>query len=509
MTEKFPAVTDILPHVFQQAVEQADMAVSITDPRADILYVNPAFCRVTGYRAEEVVGQNQSVLSNKTTPPEIYDALWQKIGRGEPWSGRLVNRRRDGSKYLAELLITPVLDGAGAVSHYLGLHRDITELYELECQVRNDKALIESALDAAPVVLALLDEEERVVLDNHEYKRLMADLDLAEPAKLILEAVKNGEGRGFGPPREGAAAFADREVRIDRPGGPAPRWFSCSGTWVRRHSGGADAFFDRQNHIYLLLVAKETTRQRAEQEKTRMAALQAVLAEENRVDGLRETLSAAVFQLEGPINVMSSVLALMGRRGGQDPVAGALNDALGAARAALNTLRGAIPERPAETPTAVNLNEVLQDVMELATRRFLAAGIGVAWKPQVVLPNLHGCPNRLRAMLKALVDNAIEAMDAKGWRERELHLATRSLADAIELTIEDTGPGIPADMRLKVFEPFFSTRKPAGHHLGTGLSAAQQVAQDHGGSIELDPADGGGCRVRVVLPLRNTVGEPK
>lgn len=506
MKEK--SAPDILPRVFQQAVEQADMAISITDPRANILYVNPAFTRVTGYSAAEVAGRNQSLLSNKTTPIAIYEALWQKIGHGEPWSGRLVNRRRDGGKYLAELLITPVLDGAGALTHYLGLHRDITELYELECQVRNDKALIESALEAAPVVLALLDEEERVVLDNHEYKKLMADLGIAEPAKVILEAVRNGEGRGFGPPREGAAAFADREVRIDRPGGPAPRWFSCSGTWVRRDGGGADAFFDRQNHIYLLLVAKETTRARAEHEKTRMAALQAVLAEENRVDGLRESLSAAVFQMEGPINVLASVMAMMGRRGGQDPMAGAFNEALGAAREALATLRGAIPERSEETPTAVNLNEVLQDVMELATRRFLAAGIGVSWKPQAVLPNLHGYPNRLRAMLKAVVDNAIEAMNVKGWRERELRLATRSLAGAIELTIEDTGPGIPPEIRLKVFEPFFSTRKPAGHHLGTGLSAAQQVALDHGGSIELDPANGGGCKVRVVLPLRNTVGEP-
>ncbi|HTY98356.1 MAG TPA: nitrogen fixation negative regulator NifL [Rhodocyclaceae bacterium] len=501
------AIPDILPQVFQQAVEQADMAVSITDAKADILYVNPAFCRVTGYEAAEVLGRNQSILSNKTTPPAIYQALWEKISRGEAWSGRLVNRRRDGGKYLAELLITPVIDGAGAISHYLGLHRDITELYALECQVRNDKALIESAVEAAPLVMALLDGEERVVLDNREYKRLLAELG-SEPAKLILEAVKNGEGRGCAPPQEGGQAFTDREVRIDRAGGPAPRWFSCSGTWVRRDKGGADAFFDRESHVYLLLVAKETTRQRAEQEKTRMAALQAVLAEENRVDGLRETLSAAVFQMEGPINVMSSVLAMMGRRGAHDPVSAALNEALGAARQALGTLRGAIPERPAETPTAVNLNEVLQDVIELATRRLLGAGIGVAWKPQAVLPNIHGCPNRLRAMLKALVDNAIDAMNVRGWRERELRVATRALADAVELTIEDTGPGVPAELRLKVFEPFFSTHRPSGHHLGTGLTAAQQVALDHGGGIELDPAEGGGCRVTVVLPLRNTVGEP-
>lgn len=505
MSAKTPP--DIQPQVFQQAVEQADMAVSITDAKANILYVNPAFSRVTGYAAEELVGRNQSLLSNKTTPKALYRALWAKIGRGEPWSGRLVNRRRDGGKYLAELLITPVLDAQGRISHYLGLHRDITQLHRLECQARNDKALIESAVDAAPVLLALLDGDERVVLDNHEYKKLMGDLRMAEPAKLILEAVKNGEGRGLEPPREGALAFADREVRIDAAGGRAPRWFSCSGTWVRRLDAQADAFFDGQDRMYLLLVAQEITRQRAEQERTRVAALQAMLAEENRVDGLRETLSAAVFQLEGPINVMASVMATIERRGCCEPAGDAIASALAAAREAVASLRAAIPERPAETPTAVNVNEVMQDVLELATKRFLAAGVQVAWRPQAVLPNLHGYPNRLRAMLKALVDNAVEAVNVRGWRERELRVATRTVAGGVEVAIEDSGPGIPFDLRLKVFEPFFSTKKGIGGHLGTGLSSALQVAIDHGGGIELDPLEGGGCRARVVLPLRNTVGE--
>lgn len=356
--------------------------------------------------------------------------------------------------------------------------------------------VFQQALEQADMALALLDESGRAVLSNREYRRLAAPLGGAEPARLILEAVKNGDGRGIAPPGEDAPAFIDQEVRIDGAGGPAARWYSCSGTWVRH---GDD--------FYLLLLAKDATRQRAEQEKMRVAALQAMLAEENRVDGLRETLSAAVFQLEGPINVMATVLATLERRGRDVPAGDALASALEAAQAAVATLRTAIPERPVETPTTVNLNEVLQDVLELTTKRLLAAGIGVAWRPQTVLPNLHGFPNRLRAMVKALVDNAIDAMDGRGWRERELRLTTRALTGAVEVLIEDTGPGIPPELRLKVFEPFFSTKKAAGRHLGTGLSSAQQVALDHGGGIELDPAEGGGCRARIVLPLRNMAGE--
>lgn len=492
--------------VFRQVVEQADLAVSITDPKANILYVNPAFSRATGYAPDDVVGRNQSLLSHKVTPDGVYRDLWQRIGSGGSWSGRLVNRRADGGKYLAELLISPVLDEQGQVVHFLGLHRDVTDLHRLEAEVRNQKALIESVVDAAPVVMALVDGEDSVVLDNQEYKKLMGDLGMSEPATVILDAVRADLGHGIGKPRSSGHAFLNREVRIDPPNNRAARWFSCSGIWVRRDGDDADSFFDRQNSIYLLLVATEITELRAQQEKARMAALQAVLAESERVNGLREALAAAVFQLEGPINVIGSVVGMMERRG-NDPAAGALAEALRAGQAAIETLRAAMPAASAELPTAVNLNEALRDVLVLATQRLLAAGISVSWKPQAILPAINGYPNRLRAMIKALVDNAIEAMNTRGWSERELTLSSSSDGHSVEIAIVDTGPGIPGDLRLKVFEPFFTTRKAGGVHLGTGLSSAQQVALDHGGTIEIDPAAGGGCRVRVILPLKGRTGD--
>ena len=134
----------IPPQVFQHTVSQADMAISITDVRGNILYVNPAFTRVTGFASDEAIGRNQSILSNKTMPPALYQSLWETISRGEAWSGRLINRRKDGSKYLAELNISPIVGADGEVLNYLGMHRDVTEVHRLEYQVRNQKALIES-----------------------------------------------------------------------------------------------------------------------------------------------------------------------------------------------------------------------------------------------------------------------------------------------------------------------------------------------------------------------------
>jgi signal transduction histidine kinase len=105
-------------------------------------------------------------------------------------------------------------------------------------------------------------------------------------------------------------------------------------------------------------------------------------------------------------------------------------------------------------------------------------------------------------MFKALVDNALEAMNTKGWLQRELAVTTRSLLGSVEVQIEDSGPGIERDLRLKVFEPFFTT-KNTHQHAGTGLSMAQQVVMDHGGMIEIESAVGPGCRLRIVLPTRH------
>lgn len=490
-------VAAIAPQIFEQAVEQADIAISITDVNAKILYVNPAFLRMTGYALDELMGANQSLLSNKSTPMEVYEELWAVISRGLAWNGRLVNRRKDGSKYLADILITPVVDAAGEITHYLGIQRDVTLLYRLESEVGDQKALIESVVDSAPLVIALLDSNDKVLLDNHEYKKLMGDLRMVEPATLILEAVRSEAGVFRSSARAGDSAFSDHEIRIESSAGP--RWYSCSGTWVQRKTGDAEGFFHRREESCLLLVARETTRQRAEQEKTRMALLQALMAEENRIDTLHESLSAAVFKIEGPVNVMASVMSMIERRSGLDPAVGALREVLATCRETVETLRGIIPEHRVESQTTVNINEVMRDVLDLTTTRMLAAGISVQWHPQGVMPPVNGFPNRLRTMFKAIVDNAIDAMNVKGWNQRDLRVTTRGANGSISVRIEDAGPGIPLALRLKVFEPFYSTRK-GGQHLGTGLSSAQQVVAAHEGVIEIEPSDLGGCCMQVTLP---------
>lgn len=493
--------TDVPLDVFRQAVEQSALAISITDPQACILYANQAFQRVTGYAEAEVAGQRESILSYRVTPRLVYETMWAQLRRKRPWNGLLVNRRKDGARYLADLTITPVLDDQGHTTHYLGMHRDVTEVHRLERLAQNQKQRLESLVDAAQVAIVMLDEQDRVVLDNHEYKKLIGALG-KEPARPILDALRARLGTGFDEARRKGRGLGPLELYVNREAGKRA-WFACSVSWIDELDGGADAFYEPKPRQYMLLTFQDITPLKEQQEAIRINGMRAVLAEQERIRSLREALSGAVFQLQGPINLLAAALRMLERRADinpHDPLLASLQEALRAGSQTLDTLRACVPAEEVEALGPVNLNEILRDVLRLATPRLLADSVVVEWQPDAELPAINGRPQQLAALFKHLVDNALDAIHESRRPQRELRVATRALKDHVEVTLVDSGPGIPEEWRLKAFEPFFTTKGADQQHIGMGLTVAQEVVARHGGLIEFDPAEGPGCRVRVQLP---------
>jgi PAS domain S-box-containing protein len=121
------------------AIGQIGEAVAITDASATIQYVNPAFSRMTGYSAEEVVGQNMRVLKSDRQDPAYYRELWKTILSGERWQGELINRRKDGTVYTEEMSITPVRDSSGAITNFIAIKQDVTERRATEAALHSSK----------------------------------------------------------------------------------------------------------------------------------------------------------------------------------------------------------------------------------------------------------------------------------------------------------------------------------------------------------------------------------
>ena len=118
------------------AIEHAAEAVMITDANAVIQYVNPAFEEITGYSPGEAVGMTPRILSSGRQNETFYHNMHESLQRGCAWSGRLVNRRKNGTLYDEEMTISPVPDAQGNIAHYVAIKRDITEKMTLAARLR-------------------------------------------------------------------------------------------------------------------------------------------------------------------------------------------------------------------------------------------------------------------------------------------------------------------------------------------------------------------------------------
>jgi len=110
-----------------RAIEENPCSIVITDPQGIIGYVNPVFCRLTGYGAEEAVGQSSRILKSGMVPSSTYEELWRTITSGREWRGEFQNRKKNGELYWESASISPILDDQGAITSFVAVKEDITE----------------------------------------------------------------------------------------------------------------------------------------------------------------------------------------------------------------------------------------------------------------------------------------------------------------------------------------------------------------------------------------------
>lgn len=125
---------------FSEVMHHTLSPIQITDSQGKIIFVNPAFERVTGYTQEEVLGKNPNILRSGKHDAVFWAEAWRTILGGKEWKGQIQNRRKNGELFHTELVISPIVDAQGTVVGFLGSHRDITEQKLLEQQlVRSQK----------------------------------------------------------------------------------------------------------------------------------------------------------------------------------------------------------------------------------------------------------------------------------------------------------------------------------------------------------------------------------
>jgi diguanylate cyclase (GGDEF)-like protein/PAS domain S-box-containing protein len=161
--------------VFEHAAE----SIIVTDAEARIEAVNPAFTRSTGYRADEVIGRNPSLLQSGRHDERFYQALWQRLAETGCWSGEIWNRRKSGYHYLEWMSINQVLDDAGRCVNYVAISSDLTELRrsaaEIDYLQRTDA--LTGLANSAQLRCRLAEMVESAVLHGRALAVIYVDID--------------------------------------------------------------------------------------------------------------------------------------------------------------------------------------------------------------------------------------------------------------------------------------------------------------------------------------------
>ncbi len=155
-------------NLLSEVVEHSPTVIVITDPNGVIEYVNTCFESVTGYRKDEVIGQNPRVLKSGETSDAEYAKMWQALTNGQTWYGEFHNKHKDGSLYWERSSIGPLINEEGELTHYIALKQPITEEKNAQEKLRLASAVFSVAAEAIMVT----DSQNRIQMVNESFEQI-------------------------------------------------------------------------------------------------------------------------------------------------------------------------------------------------------------------------------------------------------------------------------------------------------------------------------------------------
>ncbi|CAG0984821.1 hypothetical protein RHDC4_02115, partial [Rhodocyclaceae bacterium] len=364
----------------------------------NIEYVNDAFLRVTGYGADEVIGQNPRILHSGKTPQSTYESLWQTLAQGMSWRGEFHNRRKDGSEYVEFAVVAPIRQADGSVSHYVAVKEDITERKRIGEELDRHRLHLEELVAERTAELSVARRQAEVA--NQAKSAFLANMshEIRTPMNAIL---------GLTHLMRRAGLAADQAERLDRVEGAAQ---------------------------HLLTILND-------------------ILDLSKIEAGRMQLELTDFALDG----------------------------------------------------------VLDQVRSLIGAQAAAKGLQVETDLSGVPRFLHGDQMRLRQALVNYASNAVKFTERGSVALRVRVQAEEGDELLLRFEVQDTGIGIAAEARQRLFAAFeqadaSTTRRFGG--TGLGLAITRRLAHMMGGEVGVDSEPGQGSLFWFTARLRRAAGVP-
>ena len=470
---------------FTELFETLQEGIYIVTPEDEILDVNPALVRILGYDSKpELLAKRVSDIF----PDEaLRKVVRQEVDRQPVLAGREIRLlRKDGVFITCLNTAAAVRDPTGKIIRYQGALMDITERREIERRLHKQQEFAHKLVESFPDLILVLDTQARYTFVSPRCREVLGYLD-DEISEMKLGDRTHPEDHPtlmalFKDIVNGQRSFASLELRVRHK----------LGEW-RRILFNFSPLFDESEKIEGVVLSGRDV--------TDLKRLEEQLIQAEKLAAMGQMLAGVAHELNNPLTAILGVTELVREREGLDESMKRQLDlthrqARRAARIVQNLLEFSRPASPQKK--GIDLSTIIERTLQLHEHSLRRNQVAVDFTPRSDLPPVVGDANQLIQVFLNLVSNAEQAI--REVRESgRIQIRLSAAGGNVIVTVQDDGVGISPESLPKLFDPFYTTKRPGGG-TGLGLSICLSIAREHGGTIQAESLPGGGSAFRVYLP---------
>jgi PAS domain S-box-containing protein len=478
--------------------------VSTTDAAGTILEVNEAFCRISGYSAAELIGQDHRVLNSGFHDRTFWEEMWRSVAAGQTWKREVCNKAKNGMLFWLETTVVPLKDAQGGVVRYMAIRADITNhklteralLRQVQVQAQMGQAARVGGWEFDPVTgeAAWTSQMYEIFEVDHDQPPLLAASLACFP----------GEGA------QTVAGFMKRAAETLEPFDYTLPFITARGRhlWVRG-VGQADR---REDGSVLLFGALQDI---TDSHRSRLELVSALKAANAAGQAKTEFLANMSHEIRTPLTAILGFTDLLGEQTGAGPTDPERTRTVETIRAAGQHLLTVINDildlskieagRMTAECTPTSLPCLLSEVDSLLRPGAAGKGLGLTLHVDGSVPvTAVTDPTRLRQVLLNIAGNAVKFTES-GTVTITVRAEGQGAAARLTADVIDTGPGLTAQHAEALFKPFSQadnsiTRRYGG--TGLGLTIGRRLAQMMGGDVTLVRTEiGKGSHFRVAVEV--------